>query len=93
VKRLETIPVETIPIFGTPEAAAKFFILIFGIWAISAVVNVGMADWRGRNPVLWGIIGLIFGPFGVLVLLLRLRKKTDAEKTAESQASASVAKK
>jgi len=73
--------VETqIPIFGTVEAAAKFWMLIFGIWAVSAVVNVGIADWKERNPVIWGLIGLFFGPLGVIVMLLRPSKKREEER-------------
>jgi hypothetical protein len=70
-----------IPVFGTVAAAVKFWTFIFGLWAVSAVVNVGIADLTGRNRIIWGLIGLVFGPLGVIALLLRLAmaKKADAE--------------
>jgi hypothetical protein len=71
--------VEQIPIFGTVDAAAKFWTLILGIWAISAVVNVALADVKGRNPYVWGLIGLFFGPFGILIMLWRLARKKKPE--------------
>ena len=49
-----------IPIFGTAEAAARFWVFIFGLWIVCAVVNIGMADLKERNPVLWGIIVCFF---------------------------------
>lgn len=70
---------EQIPIFGTVEAAAKFWTFIFGLWVVCAVVNVALADIKGRNPYVWGLIGLFFGPLGIVVMLWRLAKKEKPE--------------
>jgi hypothetical protein len=79
-----------IPIFGTPEAAANFWLLMFGLWAVSAVVNVALADFKERNHVIWGLIGLVFGPLGVLALVLRDSKKQEAAKQAAKRTAAST---
>jgi cbb3-type cytochrome oxidase subunit 3 len=79
---------QPIPIFGTPEAAASFWLLIFGIWAVSAVVNVALADVKERNHFIWGLIGLVFGPLGVLAMVLRASKKKEAAKRAAKLAAA-----
>ncbi|MBN1595226.1 hypothetical protein JW933_04790 [candidate division FCPU426 bacterium] len=72
-----------VPIFGTVEAAARFWTFIFGLWAVCAVINVGLADLNGRNPIIWGLIGLVFGPLGVLIMLWRLTKKPKTGKTGQ----------
>lgn len=82
---------QPIPIFGTPEAAASFWLLIFGIWAVSAVVNVALADVKERNHFIWGLIGLVFGPLGVLAMVLRASKKKEAAKRAAKLAAANAA--
>lgn len=79
---------QPIPIFGTPEAAASFWLLIFGIWVVSAVVNVALADVKERNHFIWGLIGLVFGPLGVLAMVLRASKKKEAAKRAAKLAAA-----
>jgi len=79
---------QPIPIFGTPEAAAQFWMLIFGLWAVSAVINVALADVKERNHFIWGLIGLVFGPLGVLALVLRASKKKEAAKRAAKLAAA-----
>lgn len=78
---------QPIPIFGTPEAAAQFWLLIFGLWAVSAVINVALADIKERNHFIWGLIGLVFGPLGVLALILRASKKKEAAKRAAKLAA------
>ncbi|MEW6517097.1 MAG: hypothetical protein AB1439_09345 [candidate division FCPU426 bacterium] len=81
-----------IPIFGTPEAAAQFWLLIFGLWAVSAVVNIALADFKERNHFIWGLIGLVFGPLGVLAMVLRDSKKKEAAKRAAKLAAKQAAK-
>lgn len=82
---------QPIPIFGTPEAAAQFWLLIFGLWAVSAVINVALADIKERNHFIWGLIGLVFGPLGVLALILRASKKKEAAKRAAKLAAQQAA--
>lgn len=84
---------QPIPIFGTPEAAAQFWLLIFGLWAVSAVINVALADVKERNHFIWGLIGLVFGPLGVLALILRASKKKEAAKRAAKLAAKEAAAK
>lgn len=71
-----------IPYFGTVEAAARFWIFIFGMWAVCAVVNVAIADIKERSYFIWGIIGLVFGPLGVIALLFRASKKKEEARRA-----------
>ncbi len=71
-----------IPYFGTVEAAARFWIFIFGFWAVCAVVNVAIADIKERNHFIWGIIGLVFGPLGVIAMLFRASKKKEEARRA-----------
>lgn len=45
-------------------------ILLITVLLISAVACHAMAKNKGGNPVLWGVAGLIFGPFAVIFFLL-----------------------
>ncbi|MCK5241649.1 hypothetical protein KAR34_04285 [bacterium] len=76
---------EQVPIFGTVEAAVKFWTFILGLWAICAVVNVALADLKGRNPYMWGLIGLFFGPLGVVAMLWRVAIKKLPEPKTEPE--------
>ncbi|MCD4814621.1 hypothetical protein K8S19_13135 [bacterium] len=70
---------EPIPFFGTVDAAARFWSIIFGIWVLSAVINVALADIRKRSMLVWGIIGLVFGPVSVLVMWMVVRPRKPKE--------------
>lgn len=40
------------------------------IWIAFAVVTALAAKSRGRDPIAWGFIGLIFGIFGLIAVLV-----------------------
>lgn len=39
------------------------------IWGLFGVVSAFAAGWKGRNPVGWFLLGLLIGPFALLLLL------------------------
>lgn len=45
-------------------------IIFTTIFIISAVACHTLAKRKGRNPVAWGVAGLVFGPLAVIFLLL-----------------------
>lgn len=53
-------------------------IIIGGITAI-------LADWRGRSRMTWFYIGMFFGPFGLLALLLVPKKKSVENKSSPTR--------
>lgn len=40
------------------------------IWLFCAVIAAILADHRGRSPLLWFILGVLFGVFAVILLLV-----------------------
>lgn len=38
------------------------------IWLLCAIFSAILASYKNRNPVGWFFVGLIFGPFGLLVI-------------------------
>jgi|GEM_PF-4869352 len=76
---------ETIPIFGTPEAAAQFWAKVFGVWALSIVFNIGIASWKNKKILFWVIFGFLLGPISTLLLLLSGTKKTPDPEAADTE--------
>lgn len=61
--------------FNSLEAVTQFWSSFFGVWFLSATICVGLASWKEKNVVLWGLLGLVFGPFALLVLLFKRKEK------------------
>ena len=40
------------------------------IWGLFGILCAYMADKKGRDKILWGILGLIFGIFAVFVIYI-----------------------
>ena len=60
------------------EFITFFFIVLWG------ALNSYLAQQRGRNPYLWFFLGIMFGPFPLIVLfLLPKGEKSEAETVAE----------
>ena len=51
------------------------------IWLLFAVFAGALAAKKGRSPIVWGFLGLLFGPFGLVVVFF---PETD-EKWAERE--------
>jgi len=49
-------------------------IIIVSVFIVSAIVCHFMAKKRDGSPVFWGVMGLLFGPFAIM-LLAYLSKK------------------
>ena len=47
-----------------------FFILAAVVWALCAYYCYQVAPKFGRNPVTWGILGIITGPIALMVLYI-----------------------
>ncbi|NKB75767.1 MAG: hypothetical protein GKR96_01680 [Gammaproteobacteria bacterium] len=52
-----------------------FAIVGLVVTVISAVACHKIADRKGLSPVFWGVMGILFGPFAVLVVLAIRSKK------------------
>jgi hypothetical protein len=50
------------------------FILAAVVWIVCAVYAYRMAPTFGRNAVTWGVLTIIFGPFGLFALYLLPKK-------------------
>ncbi len=62
--------------FHSLNDVVRFWTAVFGLWAVSATVCFGLASWKQKNPILWVLLGLVFGPFALLVLVFKSCKKT-----------------
>ena len=40
------------------------------IWILFGIVTGAIAEWRGRSGCGWGCLGVLLGPFGVLLALV-----------------------
>lgn len=49
-------------------------ILILGMWVLCAFIAYGQAKKKNLNAPLWGVIGLVFGIFGVIASLIAKAK-------------------
>lgn len=52
------------------------FVLIW-FWMMSAVFSALIARSHGRAWLIWLVVGLLCGPFGLLVGLMRTMKKSE----------------
>lgn len=65
--------------FNSLDAVVRFWGIIFGTWAISATLCFGLASWKGKNSILWTLLGICFGPIAFIILLIKTRKKQQTE--------------
>ena len=63
-----------------PRSDFMIPLAILGIGIASAIVCYVVADRRGANAFLWGVMGFLFGPFALPFVLLVRRKPHDEEK-------------
>lgn len=49
------------------------------VWVICAVITAGIADTKGYNGFIWGIIGFLIGVFGIIIILLIPDKRKERE--------------
>lgn len=54
--------------------------MFFIIWALFGVVTALAANARGRDPIMWGVIGVIGGVFALIAVCVMedLSNKPDA---------------
>lgn len=52
-------------------------LILVGVWLIFPVCSGLMADSRQRSAVRWSIIGLLFGPVGMVVVFLPVLTESD----------------
>ena len=51
-----------------------FTLILFTVFVLSAIICHVLAKKYGANPVFWGTMGFVFGPFAI-ILLAYLSKK------------------
>ena len=56
-----------------PEGAVSLFILGGVVWVVCAIMCYYGAAQRGRTPLTWGILGIVFGPIALFALYLMPR--------------------
>ena len=55
----------------TPTLVGTGFVVLAAVvWIVCAVYAYQTAPGFGRNPILWGILALIFGPLALMVLYI-----------------------
>jgi biotin transporter BioY len=47
------------------------------LWIFFAILAGVIADRKGRNPIVWGFMGIIFGIFAVIIIAVMGEAKTD----------------
>jgi hypothetical protein len=57
--------------FPTAEAAGRFWAGTIGFWFLCGVLSIGIASWKGRTVWFWAMLGFLFGPVGLGLLLLQ----------------------
>jgi hypothetical protein len=58
------------------------------IWVLFGVASAIVASNKGRNGCGWFIMGVLFGPFGLIIALVVSNKTTEAAAHAASLAAA-----
>lgn len=55
----------------TPTLIGTGFLIVAGVvWVLCAYLAWQTAPKRGRRPLTWGILGIVFGPFALFALYL-----------------------
>lgn len=70
--------------FPSVEAAGQFWAGVIGLWCMFGVINLGVASLKGRKLLFWTFMGLIFGPFGFIALLLQKTPRSGAPTSASA---------
>ncbi len=71
--------------FNSLDEVVRFWTAVFGLWAISATLCLGLASWKQKNPVLWTLLGVVFGPFALLVLIYKSWKKPPSDASGDQR--------